>query len=113
MDLVFEGVSPNKASIGERGFDDSFIEPPDSCEVGAPQLAHSIYVQELSLFSFGNFVFDMRGPREFVVKKNTEVFDSVGVFDRRAIQSEGREGGFWGFVFTVKEESSSFFRGEL
>ena len=98
-------MSPYHATIGERWFDNAFIEPPDSEGVGPPKLAHGVSMEEQTFFSFSNFVFNVRGPFEFIIQENSKVFDSKRVFDRGIIESEKREGVFRGFVFSVKEDS--------
>ena len=55
-------MAPYQTPIGEGGFDDSFIEPADSCRVWAPQLAHGISVKKKASFGFVNYGFNVRGP---------------------------------------------------
>ena len=55
-------MAPYQTPIGEGGFDDSLIEPADSCRVWAPQLTHGISVKKETSFGFVDFVNNVRGP---------------------------------------------------
>ena len=82
-------MAPYQTPVGEGGFDDSLIEPADSCRVGAPQLTHGISVKEETSFGFVDFVDNVRGSAKFVVKENSKIFDCVREFDGGIIKGEG------------------------
>ena len=84
-------MAPNQAAIGERWLDDSLIEPPDRCGVGAPQFSHGIPMKEETFLSFDYFVFNVWDPTEFKVKENSKVPDCVRVFDGGVVKGEGGE----------------------
>ena len=84
-------MTPDYAAISEGRFDDSLIEPPDCCRLGAPQLPHGIPMEEKTFLSFGYFVVNVWGPREFKVKENPKIPDCVGIFDGGVVKGEGGE----------------------
>ena len=82
-------MAPDQAAVGKGGFDYTFIEPPDRCRVGAPQLAHGVSMKKEAFFGFVYFVYNVWGPAEFEVKENPKILDCVRVLDGGVVKGKG------------------------